>query len=340
MSDIKISVQDAKKFGFVFPLAKKWLTPDNIQQLAQDAALVTTANAGIPSLFTTFLDSTVIDILTAPLAARALLGEVKKGSWTDTSLKYRVQEMTGRTAPYNDFANTGMSGVNFNWPTREQYLFQTQIYYGDFEEASLATAQINYVAEKQRSAANTIDMDANKFYLFGIDQRQIYGFLNDPNMPAAETAPGTGADGSTSWDDKTTNQRFEDILFLFRTLVSQTQGWISKDTPLTLAMSPERAVYLATATDFNVSVQDMLDKYFTNLTIVTIPELSNISTGERMILFAREVRGMPAGEFAFSEKMRAGRVIQQHSSHEQKYTSTTYGFLLYLPYAFVHMIGM
>jgi len=105
-------------------------------------------------------------------------------------------------------------------------------------------------------------------------------------------------------------------------------------------MSPEIAVHLGMATDFNVSVKDMLDKYFSNLRIVTLPELSSATAGESLIMYASEVRGMPTGELAFSEKIRAGRVVPDLSSFAQKFTSTTYGFIMYVPFAFAQLSGI
>lgn len=337
-----VSIKEVEKKGFYFKDAKAWIDRKNPQTAANDAALMTAPNVGVPKEFLLFMNPEVIEVLQAPLGARSLgLGEVKKGDWTTAAAQFPVMEMTGRTAPYTDFSPAGVSGVNYNFLQREQYRFSTHIYYGDFEEAVHGAARINLVADKQRAAAFTIDTDANKFYLFGVEGLSIYGFLNDPNMPAAITANATGTGSSTAWADKNTQQIYEDVLTLFSELVSQSMSWINNSSRLVLVMSPELSVRLASATDFNVSVMDMLNKYFTNLTIVTIPELSqNVASQERMIMFSPEVRGMKAGELAFSEKLRTGRVVPDLSSYKQKFTSTTYGTLIYLPWAFAQMTGM
>ena len=133
-------------------------------------------------------------------------------------------------------------------------------------------AKINLAADKQRAAANIIDVDANKFYFLGVSGKAIYGILNDPNLTAtiAPAATGTGGDTRT-WSTKTTRQRYDDILLLFARLVSQTAGLVDEKSPLVLAMSPAIAVDLAQATDFNVSVMTMLKSYFTNISIVSAP---------------------------------------------------------------------
>lgn len=175
--------------------------------------------------------------------------------------------------------------------TRVQYVFQTSITYGDFEVDMSSTAKVNLAASKQRAAANVIDIDQNRFYLLGVAGKEIYGILNDPNLPAAITAGATGTGGSTKWADKTTVQIYNDVLALFAQLSEQSSGLIDKDTPLKLCLSPELAVRLGAATDFNVSVLDMLKRYFTRIDIVTVPELHSMTAGETMFLIAPEVNG-------------------------------------------------
>ena len=281
----------------------------------------------------------VIEILTAPRRAREIFGEEKKGDWTTPYMKWRVDEMTGKTEPYSDYANGTTSGVNSEWQTRVQYVFQTSITYGDFEVDMSSTAKVNLAASKQRAAANVIDIDQNRFYLLGVAGKEIYGILNDPNLPAAITAGATGTGGSTKWADKTTVQIYNDVLALFAQLSKQSSGLIDKDTPLKLCLSPELAVRLGAATDFNVSVLDMLKRYFTRIDIVTVPELHSMTAGETMFLIAPEVNGQRSGTLAFGEKMRAGRVVPDLSSFRQKFVGTTYGGIVLMPFAFAQMTG-
>lgn len=258
--------------GFIFPGARMWATKENMARIAQDAALITTPNTTVPAEFLAYIDSMVIEIMTAPRRAREIFTEEKKGDWTTPYMKWRVDEIVGSTQPYSDYANGTTSGINSEWQTRQQYVFQTSITYGDLEVAMSSAAKVNLAAAKQRAAARVIDVDANKFYLRGVQGREIYGILNDPNLPASITAAATGTGGSTKWADKTTTQIYNDILALFAQLTEQSSGLIDKDTPLKLVLSPEMSVRLGAATDFNVSVLDMLNKYFTSLTIVTLPE--------------------------------------------------------------------
>ena len=337
---MKPTFEQAAQYGFVFPNARMWLSPENRARIAEDAALVTTPNTTVPAELLAYIDPMVIEIMTAPRRAREIFGEEKKGDWTTPYAKWRADEMTGRTEPYSDYANGTTSGVNSEWQTRPQYIFQTSITYGDLEVAMSSAAKVNLAASKQRAAANVIDIDQNRFYLLGVAGKEIYGILNAPNLPDAITAGATGTGSSTKWADKTTTQIYNDILALFAELSSQSSGLIDRDTPLKLCLSPEMAVRLGAATDFNVSVLDMLTRYFSNISIVTVPELHSMTAGETVFLIAPEVNGQKSGLLAFGEKIRALRVIPDMSSFRQKYVGTTYGGIVLMPFAFAQMTGM
>ena len=339
------SFNELRNYGFhlgvpngVAPRA--WVEGGNVAMLANDAQIVTVPNAAIPAELTAYYDPRIIDIVTRPRKAREIFGEVQKGDWTTSHAKFRLNELTGSTQPYSDFGQSRTSGVNYNWIVREQYVFQTLIEYGDYEEAVSAVAKIQLAADKQRAAAHVIDVDGNLFYLLGVAGRDIYGILNAPNLTAAIAPLPSGAGSSVLWTDKDTQAIYNDVLALHEQLVTQGDGWIDQDSALTLVVSPAAAVMLGKATNFNVSVMDMLNKYFKNLKIVTLPEMSDDTTGESIMLIADEMSGNPTGELGFSDKIRAGRVIPDVSSFRQKWTSTTYGAIVYYPFAIATMRGI
>lgn len=338
---MNLTSREMDHYGFHFDQGfKGWITPENIQRIVQDAALVTQANTAVPAEFAAYIDPKVVEILTEPLRARAVFSEVKKGDWTTPYAKFRTTEITGSTQPYTDYGQSRTSGVNNNWINRENYLFQTVIQYGDFETAVTATAKINLVSDKQKAAARVIDIDTNKIMLEGVAGKEIYGLLNEPSLPTPISPAATGTNNGVKWNTKTTRQRYEDILLLFQTLVKQTTGYVDNTTALKLCMSPGLSVMLGEATDFNVSVQDMLNKYFRKLEIITIPELYNATEGELMMLIADEVQGQRTGEYGFSEKLRSGRIIPDLSSFSQKWLAGSYGAIIYLPFAIAQMRGM
>jgi hypothetical protein len=330
-----ISFDHAARYGFRFPCARAWIDRADMRRLVADAALITAPNTTVPVEFLAYISPEVVRILTAPRNATEIFPEVKNGDWTTAYIKWMSKEFVGESQPYSDFAQTGKSDVNNDWNTREQYVFQTVIQYGDREAAMSSQAKIQLAAEKQEAAAHTIAVDANKFYLQGVAGLEIYGLLNDPNLPAAVVAK-PGASTQTTWGSKTALEIYQDILDLFDQLAKQSQGLINQNSPLKLVMPPASSVDLGKATEYNVQVMDLVKKYFSDITVVILPELDT-AAGRKVMLICPEIEGMKAAELAYGDKMIAGTVVRELSSVKQKFVSTTYGAIVKAPFAFAIM---
>lgn len=309
-----------------------FITDDVRRKLAMDASLITDPNSAVPAIYTAFLDPTVIDILTAPRNAREIFPEAKKGDWTDAYTQFRVSEIAGHTTPYTDYGNGGMSDINVTFPTREQYVFQTTIRYGVREMEVAGKANIQMVSEQQRAAATIIDIDSNKFYCLGVQGKEIYGLLNDPNIPAAMPI-------ATPWAGKDGLEIYNDFLALFGRLVAQSQGMINNASDLVLALAPSATVQFETPNQYGLTPHNLMQKYAPNCKIVSLPELDGGTSGNTIILAAQSVLGTPTAHLAFSDKMRMMQVIPKASSYEQKAYGTTYGCILYRPFAVAMATG-
>lgn len=312
--------------------------PCNYGQIAQDAALTTSPNITFPVELLSYWDPNAIKVLTAKRAATEIFDEVKKGKFADQRIFFKQIEETGGTKPYSDFSQSGMASVNYNFPGRDNYRFQTHIVVGDLENEMAGEAKVPLVGDKQRAATTSIAIDANKFYLFGVKGREIYGILNDPNLNAS-IAPATVNTNQTKWVNKTTQQRYEDILLLFQELVDQLGGLIDQTYPIKLCVSPSVNVMLGKSTDFNISVKKMLNEFFSNLTIVTVPELDS-GTENTIFMIAPEVQGQVTGECVAPEKFRNYQPYRKISSFEQKVAGSTAGAVIYRPAAVATMVGV
>ena len=321
-----------KESGIVFDGMKDFITDG----MVMDAA-ITSPNVGVPSVFTAYVDPAVVRILTAPRNARLLFGETKKGDWTTSSAIFKAAEITGETAPYTDYGNEPTADVNVVYPERDNYVYQTTIRYGEREAAVASRATIDLISEKQRSAAEVLDIDANKFYLRGVAGKRIYGLLNDPNLNA-DISP-TTVGSATQWADKTTIQIYDDIIKLFGELATNSAGRIAIDSDLVLAAPPAVMVMLGKSTEYGKSVIDILKNYFTNIDFVTLPELATAS-GNSVLMAARTVDGAPVAELGYSEKMRSHQLIPELSSYKQKFSAGTYGAIVLRPFAIQIMSGV
>lgn len=331
-----------KQYGIVFDTGapiRGILANDSIDQLANDAAMVTAANSGIPVEFTSYIDPMVIPILTATRGAREIFGEAKKGDWTTSYARFQTSEITGEVEAYTDYGQGGASDVNPTFPVRTQYIYQTNIRYGDREVDVASRARLQLAADKQRAAATVIDIASNKFALYGVAGLEIYGLLNDPNLPTA-VSPLPNADTKTLWAEKSTKEIYEDVLYLFGKMADRGAGHIDANTELVLATSPATQVQLGKATDFNISARQMLETYFPKIRFVALPELATATSGTSILLVAPTIEGLPTAQIGFSEKFRAMRLIPESSSFHQKFVGSSYGTIIYRPFAIGTMTGV
>jgi hypothetical protein len=138
----------------------------------------------------------------------------------------------------------------------------------------------------------------------------------------------------------TANEIYTDIQSLFSQLVAQSGGLIEMDAKMVLAMSPGSSVALTTTNIYNVNVQDLLKKNFPNIRIETATQYTNATTGNMMQLMAESVDGQETGFCAFTEKMRAHRIVPAMSSFKQKKSQGTWGAVILQPFAIAAMIGI
>lgn len=331
-----------KQYGIIFDTGspiRGILANDSIDQLANDAAMVTAANSGVPVEFTSYIDPMVIPILTATRGAREIFGEAKKGDWTTSYARFQTSEITGEVEAYTDYGQGGASDVNPTFPVRTQYIYQTNIRYGDREVDVASRARLQLAADKQRAAATVIDIASNKFALYGVAGLEIYGLLNDPNLPA-DVSPLPNADEKTLWAEKSTKEIYGDVLYLFGKMADRGAGHIDANTELVLATSPATQVQLGKATDFNISARQMLETYFPRIRFVALPELATATSGTSILLVAPTIEGLPTAQIGFSEKFRAMRLIPESSSFHQKFVGSSYGTIIYRPFAIGKMTGV
>lgn len=299
--------------------------------------LVTTANAGIPSLFTTYVDPKIIEVLVRPTKAAELYSETKKGTWVSDTAMFIVAERTGEVSSYGDFSQDGMSNANVNFPQRQSYHYQTNTRWGERELARAAEAKVDWANQVNMGSVLALNKYQNFAYLYGIAGLQNYGGTNDPALPPpiAPTASWFGADSGTI---------YADVLRLVQQLIVQGNGLIDAETDMTMGISPANAVNINATTEFNVNAWDQIKKNFPNMKVVTVPEFAINGGGsaggtELIQLIAKSVEGQMTCEAAFTEKMRAHAMVVKTSSWEQKKSQGTWGVVFYRPIFVAQMLG-
>jgi hypothetical protein len=334
-------------WGIVHPYAQDWLPTEYRRNfsLAMDAqpTLVTTPSAGIPFYFTQYIDPDAIRILQTPNKGAEIYGETKTGDWTTQTALFNLIENTGEVSSYGDFNTNGRSDVNASWESRQSYLFQTVIEYGDLETDRAGEARLNLVAEKQRSAALTLDKFQDFTYHFGVTGLANYGILNEPSLPAALT-PTTKAAGGVKWVNAgavvaQAAEVYADFQMLFNQLTANSFGYIDMNSQFKLVFPNSVASAFSGVNQFGITVREFISKTFPNVQYITDPRYATVS-GNVVQLIAETFNGNKTGQCAFNEKMRDHLVVRDLSSYKQKRTGGTFGFVLKYPLGVAQLLGV
>lgn len=198
---------------------------------------------------------------------------------------------------------------------RQSYHYQTHTRWGERELDMYGAARIGWAAELNVASALVLNKFQNKSYFYGIEGLQNYGLLNDPSLSAPITPIDVG--GKLKWGDKDAEAIYNDIVKLYKQLVSQTKGHVERTDAMKLNMSPLSEANLTKTNQYKVNVADLLQKNFPGMTIETAVEYSS-DAGEVVQLIAERLGENDTGYCAFTEKMRAHAVVTESSAWHQK----------------------
>ena len=330
-----IDMELAKQKGFDFGTATKFF--DSAEPSKGIVADALDPNTAIPAYMGAYVNPRVIEVLTAKRNYKAIAPEVKNGDWGTPFTQFRCLELTGETTPYQDYDANGQANINTNFPTRQQYRFQTTLRVGDLEQDVNANARIDLFAEKQRSAATLLEISFNKYAFYGVEGLSVYGLINDPNLNS-DLTPTTGVGGNT-WALKTADEIMKDFAKMFSKLYERSNGWIDGNTKTKCVVAPAALAELNKVNTYGMSAKKMLADTYPNMEILSAPEMVTGSGNLAMIL-ADEIGGQPTVEFGYSEKYKAHAIVRESSSMYQKISAGTYGAIVYMPFAIVTMLGV
>ena len=314
--------------------------PAEIRAMDAQPTLITTPNAGIPSLYTTYIDPKLIEVLLTPNNGVKIYGETRKGDWLDDTVGFPMIESVGEVSSYADFGDGGgVSNANAQWQWRQPYLFQTFTEWGEREVERMGRGRIDWVSRMNIASAVNLDKYYNNSIFYGISGLANYGSLNDPSLSSALT-PTTKAATGTSWSVALAQEILADVQKCFAQLQIQTGSNLEMDTPLCLALHSVSEVYLANTNAYGlVSAYELLKKTFPNIRVQQAPQFLS-GTTYSLQLIAEEIQSQRTVEAGFNEKMRAHRVVYGTSSAKQKKTSGTIGAVIYRPVGIVSMSGI
>jgi hypothetical protein len=329
------------------------LTPRNVEKMmayAMDADLqpsVTTASIATPIQFLQNWLPGYVNVITAARKIDEIVGIVTAGAWEDEEIVQGILEMLGTSLPYGDYTNVPLSSWNVNFERRTVVRFEEGLRAGVLEEARASRIRVNSAESKRASATEALEIQRNRvgFYGYNGGLGRTYGFLNDPNLPAASAFP-DGASASPAWSTKTFLEICLDIRLMISALRAQSQDTIDPETTnITLALATTSVDYLSTTSDFGISVREWLKDAYPRVRVVSAPELDDAVSGDNVaVMFAESVPGNSTDDGrtwaqVVPAKFRLIGVQQLTKAYEEDYSNATAGVLLKRPYAVVRRTG-
>ena len=325
---INLSAQDVKH------MAKYAPAMDAVQPL------VTTASVTTPVQFLQFWLPGFVQVITAARKIDDLIGIMNAGSWEDEQVVQGIMERTGTAVPYGDYTNMPRASWNNNFVTRTVVRFEEGMSVGVLEQARASRMNVNDSAEKRQSCAMQLEIERNLVGFFGFNAgaNNTYGFLNDPGLlPYTQVAAGIAG---RTWSVKTFLEIQRDILTAVQTLRTQSQDTIDPETTdLTLAVATDAVDYLATTSDFGISVRDWMRQAYPRIRVVSAPQLNNAHSSENVFyLYADKVDDMSTDGSAVwiqpvPAKFNVLGVQQLAKGYEEDYSNATAGAMCKRPWA-------
>lgn len=318
---------------------------------AMDANVLTPTvmpgNLGVPVQFLQNWLPGLVRTITQARKIDMLVGISTAGNWEDEEVVQGVLEPTGLAVLYGDYTNVPLSSFNMSYERRGVVRFEQGIRVGALEEARMGRVNVNAATEKRGSAALSLDILRNRvgFYGYNGGANRVFGFLNDPGLPAYVTvAAGTGG---TTWATKTFLEITADIRTAMGALQSQSGDTIDPtDTALVLAVATIASQFLAVTSDFGNSVKSWLAETYPKLRIVTAPELNGANGGANVFyLYPETVQdGSTDGGKVFDQivptRFQTLGVEQQAKAYIEDYTNATAGVMVKRPWAIVRRSGI
>lgn len=330
------------------------LTPRNVEKMmayAMDADLpgtVTTPSISTPIQFLQNWLPGYVNVITAARKIDEVIGITTAGAWEDEEIVQGVLELLGTSVPYGDYTNVPLSSWNVNFERRTVIRFEEGLRAGVLEEARASRIRLNSAESKRASATLALEIQRNRvgFYGYNSGLGRTYGFLNDPNLPAASAFP-DGLSGDTEWSTKTFLEICLDIRIMISALRAQSQDTIDPETvDITLALATTAVDYLSTTSDFGISVREWLKDAYPKVRVVSAPELDDAVSGDNVaVMYAETVPadGSTDDGRTWSQivpaKFRLVGVMQMAKAYEEDYSNATAGALLKRPYAVVRRTG-
>lgn len=299
-------------------------------------SMITTPSISTPIQFLQEWLPGFVFVITKARKIDDLVGITTQGRWEDEEIVQGILEHTGNTTVYGDLTNIPMSSWNTNFERRTIIRFEEGMSVGRLEEARAAAMQVGSAEAKRRASAEALEITRNDvgFNGFNAANTRTFGFLNDPNLPAATNVAGP-------WTAATFLEITGDIRSMFSELRTQSGDRIDPGKEsVTLALPTNVYDFLGVTSDFGNSVMQWLNETYPNTRIVSAPQLQGTGVTSLAYLYAEGVLDESTDDRrtwvqVVPAKFQTLGVEQQAKRYVESYTNATAGVLLKRPWAVV-----
>ncbi|HGY2266095.1 major capsid family protein [Morganella morganii] len=245
---------------------------------AMDSALTGPAMSGgfiqremlqhvLPGLIRTATRVRVLDEITGVLNA---------GNWHDEEIILNVATPAGKAELYGDHTNIPLASYGQDQERRGIVRFELGFQVGKLEEARQSAAGFETAAEKRIAVTEALEQGRERvgYYGFNSPYTRVFGLLNEPNLPAYETA-------TAKWKGGAFEDITGDITAMFSHLEIQSGGIIKDDTEITLTLPLGYRSTLNTANPVarGETVYQWIKENYPNMRLVFSPEFAGANGG-------------------------------------------------------------
>ncbi len=296
-------------------------------------------SSGAPLYFTNVVSPDIIHAIYRKISFQEVSSPLQLGDFATNLVTLPTINYSGEVAPYDDFANNGQGSVTANFPTRAIYRFQLPISYGDLAQATMSSANIDYIGELRLSALNTINQTINNINFYGVTGVNVRGLLTDPDLPAA--IPATGV-----FTTATPNDIIADIQALMFDMADRMGAQFNGAMPMTLIGTQATLTALKNASQaFLATPAGWLGTNYPNLKLVGADQYGlnadgTVATSKKLQLIIDAIDGRPVVKELFTYKYRSHGVVREAKSFNETASSGAGGAVIIYPMAISTMTGV
>lgn len=339
--------------GITPRMIQRMIANDHGSLFGMDAAVqvnVTTASIGTPIQFLQAWLPGLVNVLTAALKIDDVIGINTVGRWQDEEVVQGTLENTGGAILYSDLGIVPYANWNATFERRTIVRAEQGMRVGKLEELRASEIQVNDAEAKRQSATLALDIFRNDvgFNGFNGGNGRTYGFLNDPNLPAAVAFPATGTGATTTWSTKDFMAIVADIRLMVAALRTASGDNIDPETTAMTLVLPTGVIDFLSVTNIqgSLSVREWMSKAYPKIRPVSVPQLALAISGQNgAYLFAESVPDDRStddkrtwAQLVPAKFMLVG-VGQQTKGIEEDYSNATAGVLLKRPFAVIRYYG-